>query len=99
MLRKLQSAKFNPPKHKPESVIGRFEKQHYKKPMRLNDKIALITGSAGGIGQATVELFHKEGAVVIVSDIRDKEGSMLVKKLKTALEPTTKLSIEARHPA
>lgn len=42
--------------------------------MRLKDKIALITGSARGIGQATAELFHKEGAVVILSDIRDKEG-------------------------
>ncbi len=51
--------------------------------MRLKDKIALITGSARGIGQATAELFHKEGAIVIVSDIRDEEGNAVVKKLKT----------------
>ena len=49
--------------------------------MRLKDKIALITGSARGIGQATAELFHKEGAVVIVSDIRDKEGEELAEIL------------------
>jgi NAD(P)-dependent dehydrogenase (short-subunit alcohol dehydrogenase family) len=49
--------------------------------MRLKDKIALITGSARGIGQATAELFHKEGAIVIITDIRDKEGEALVEKL------------------
>jgi 3(or 17)beta-hydroxysteroid dehydrogenase len=54
--------------------------------MRLKDKIALITGSARGIGQATAELFHKEGAIVILSDIRDEEGKSIAKKLKTNAE-------------
>ena len=49
--------------------------------MRIENKITLITGSTRGIGQATAELFHKEGSTVIISDIRDKEGQIFTKSL------------------
>ena len=42
--------------------------------MRLFNKIALVTGSAQGIGKAIAELFVKEGATVILSDINDEKG-------------------------
>lgn len=36
---------------------------------RLADKIAIITGAAGGIGRATAELFVAEGARVVLTDL------------------------------
>jgi NAD(P)-dependent dehydrogenase (short-subunit alcohol dehydrogenase family) len=38
---------------------------------RLDAKVALITGSASGIGRVAAELFAREGATVVVADIAD----------------------------
>ena len=40
----------------------------------LEDKVAIITGAATGIGRATAELFSSEGASVVVADRNDVEG-------------------------
>jgi NAD(P)-dependent dehydrogenase (short-subunit alcohol dehydrogenase family) len=42
--------------------------------MRLNDKIAIVTGAAHGIGQAIAERFAQEGASVLLADIDDEAG-------------------------
>lgn len=41
---------------------------------RLENKVAVITGGASGIGLASVELFLKEGALVVAGDIQDDRG-------------------------
>lgn len=40
---------------------------------RVKQKVALVTGAAGGIGLATVEKLHDEGAIVIAADISRSE--------------------------
>ena len=42
--------------------------QRMPKPKALSGRIALITGSAGGIGKAIARKFAEEGAVVVVND-------------------------------
>ncbi|MBS4207084.1 SDR family oxidoreductase [Bacillus sp. FJAT-50079] len=39
---------------------------------RLDHKVAIITGGASGIGEGIVDLFSKEGAIVIAADINDE---------------------------
>jgi NAD(P)-dependent dehydrogenase (short-subunit alcohol dehydrogenase family) len=48
---------------------------------KLDNRVAMITGGASGIGKAVAELFVKEGARVLVSDIQDEQGQRLAESL------------------
>ncbi len=50
-------------------------------PGRLDGKVALITGATGGIGQATAELFAREGARLIVTDLVKDATEELAERL------------------
>jgi len=46
--------------------------------MRLQGKVALITGAAHGMGEAEANMFAKEGAKVVVADMLEAEGQQVV---------------------
>jgi NAD(P)-dependent dehydrogenase (short-subunit alcohol dehydrogenase family) len=52
--------------------------------MRLKDKIALVTGAAGGMGRATAEAFAREGATVVVADILDEDGEKTAAEIRAS---------------
>lgn len=49
--------------------------------MRLEDKTALITGAASGIGRQTALLFAREGACVVVVDLNAEQGEDTVAEI------------------
>jgi NAD(P)-dependent dehydrogenase (short-subunit alcohol dehydrogenase family) len=50
----------------------------------LEGKVALVTGAASGIGRATAELFARNGARVVASDVNAEAGAAVVAALNEA---------------
>ncbi|MGK2948860.1 MAG: SDR family oxidoreductase [Acidimicrobiales bacterium] len=48
---------------------------------RFDDKIAIVTGSAGGIGEAYARALHAEGASVVIADMDADRGEVVAKDL------------------
>ncbi len=51
---------------------------------RVKGKVAIVTGAASGIGEATAKLLAREGARVAVVDINDSDGRRVVREIKAA---------------
>jgi len=52
--------------------------------MRLDDKVALITGAASGMGASMARIFAREGAKVVVADVLEEEGRRVVADITQA---------------
>jgi NAD(P)-dependent dehydrogenase (short-subunit alcohol dehydrogenase family) len=62
-------------------------------PGRLQDKVAVVTGAAGGIGAATVEAFQREGAKVVGVDLLEGAPG----DLALAVDVTEELAVEQMY--
>ncbi|MGH2563792.1 MAG: bifunctional rhamnulose-1-phosphate aldolase/short-chain dehydrogenase, partial [Ginsengibacter sp.] len=83
--------------------------QRMPKPKALTGRIALITGSAGGIGKAIAKKFAEEGACVMINDINGERMKSAMDEFKkhfgrdaagsTLLDVTDNTSIERAFDA
>ncbi|EGD54591.1 SDR family NAD(P)-dependent oxidoreductase [Gordonia neofelifaecis] len=53
---------------------------------RLEDKVAIITGGAKGMGEATARLMAREGAKVVIADVDDARGQALAAEIGDSAE-------------
>ena len=52
--------------------------------MRLEGKVAIVTGAASGMGAATARRFAKEGAKVVIADMLEAEGKQVAAEIGAA---------------
>jgi len=62
-------------------------------PMRLKNKVAIITGGSRGIGFATADRFLKDGAVVIITASTQESADKAVAQLKEKYPDSTAAGI------
>ena len=62
--------------------------------MRFQDKVAVITGSASGIGRATARILAGEGAYLVAVDISAPDLAALAEELEAAGGNVTTMQVD-----
>ena len=65
----------------------------------VQGKVALVTGAAGGIGRAAAQIFAREGAKVVISDLQEAAGAETVKLIRDAGGDATFVSCDVSKSA
>ena len=66
--------------------------------MRLEGKVAIISGGARGQGAAEAQLFAREGAAVVIGDILDEEGLKLEAEIREWADGATYVHLDVTEP-
>lgn len=67
--------------------------------MRLQDKVALVTGGARGMGEIEARLFAAEGATVVIADVLAGEGREVAKQIVEGGGRARYLDLDVRSEA
>src|SRR2546423_15691163 len=70
-------------------------------PLRLDGKVALVTGAGSGIGEQIARMFARQGATVVIGDVDEAGGSRVAAALRQAGLPgrSQPLGPSGRSPA
>jgi NAD(P)-dependent dehydrogenase (short-subunit alcohol dehydrogenase family) len=66
--------------------------------MRLEGKVAIITGGGSGIGRAAAELFAREGAKVVVADYNAEAGQNALQAIKDSGGEAVFVKVDVSDP-
>ncbi len=64
----------------------------------LKERVTIITGAAGGIGSAVAHLFAQHGAILVLTDIRNKELQELTETIKKSGAEVLAVEHDIREP-
>jgi NAD(P)-dependent dehydrogenase (short-subunit alcohol dehydrogenase family) len=65
---------------------------------RLNDKVAIITGAASGIGESAARLFAQEGARVVLADISAEAAEAVSQEIRSAGGTAIAITTDVTEP-